>query len=406
MSHVQGPSPASHTAARGHIPALDGLRAVGALLVLLVHLAGVTGTTVPFIDRFSVGVPIFFAISGYLLYRPWVSAALAKRPIPGIRAYYWHRFLRIMPGYWVLVTASVVFFYRDLVGDTGQLLRIIGLQHILAVGDMPYQHVELMGTLTPTWSLATEAHFYLLLPAIGFALHRLLTASHGLVIAIALLALLEAGTLLWWDHVLATPLMEQTQWWWLFGYLRYFAVGMVLAIVSVRTAHLGTRPAAVRLMAKWPWGWWVLALAAHTAGSYAAMDTLSNASQYCDLLVVIGLITPLVLAPGTGPERIMRLRGMAWLGKISYGIFLWHMFVLLALLNIMDEQLGTLGTEGFLALLPVAALLSIALAWLSFTFVEDPLRRRWRDAVRSRRPQPEHTVPGQPTAAPVKPTSS
>ncbi|MGW0826093.1 acyltransferase family protein [Streptomyces sp. NPDC002845] len=384
---------------------MDGLRAVGALLVLLVHLAGVTGMAVPFIDRFSVGVPIFFAISGYLLYRPWVSAALDRRPPPNVKAYYWHRFLRIVPGYWVLVAASVAVFYQDLLHEGGRLLRIVLLQHIIVVGDMPYEDVELMGTLTQTWSLATEVHFYLLLPLLGFGLHRLLTVRHGLAVACGLIAALEIGTLVWWDHVLSTPLLEQTQWWWLFGYLRYFAVGMVLAVVSVRTARYGAHP-VTRALLRWPWLWWAAALAAHWLGSYLEPGTLSWSSQYYDLAVVVGLITPLVLAPGSGPERVMRLPVMAWLGRISYGVFLWHLFVLLAALKITGSDIGTLGASGFWALLPAALLASVALAWLSFVLVEDPLRRRLRVRAAARppttgaqtgRPESEPAAPAEPT---------
>src|SRR3954469_15306078 len=93
-----------------NFPLFDGLRALAALSVLTFHAAyfagiGVTDSPLkPYTGRLEVGVSVFFVISGFLLYRPFVRARLDDEPPPRTAAYAWRRFLRIVPGYWVALT--------------------------------------------------------------------------------------------------------------------------------------------------------------------------------------------------------------------------------------------------------------------------------------------------------------
>ncbi|HVM63588.1 MAG TPA: acyltransferase family protein, partial [Acidimicrobiales bacterium] len=88
-------------------PCFDGLRAFAALTVILVHTSFPTGFTTrqhfwgAFTARGEIGVAVFFLISGFLLYRPFVAAHLEGRPGPAIRPYLKRRILRIVPAYWV-----------------------------------------------------------------------------------------------------------------------------------------------------------------------------------------------------------------------------------------------------------------------------------------------------------------
>src|SRR4051794_36541578 len=98
-------------------PLMDSLRAIAVIAVLLTHASyfvAQTGTGVLRHLRFDMGVTIFFVISGFLIYRPWVRARLRGEPSPLVRVYAWRRFLRIVPGYWVALT--VVTLVVGLVG--------------------------------------------------------------------------------------------------------------------------------------------------------------------------------------------------------------------------------------------------------------------------------------------------
>src|SRR3954469_5255373 len=96
--------------AKDRVSSLTGVRAVAATLVVATHAAYTTGKyTHGYIgllySRMEIGVPMFFVLSGFLLFRPWVQAAVNGRPAPSVRRYAWHRFRRIMPPYVVTVLA-------------------------------------------------------------------------------------------------------------------------------------------------------------------------------------------------------------------------------------------------------------------------------------------------------------
>ena len=93
-------------------PLVDPLRAIAAIAVLGTHAAFFAGAEYPgslvghFTQRLEVGVAIFFCISGFLLYRPFVAAREREQAMPAVGAYAWRRFLRIVPAYWVALTLS------------------------------------------------------------------------------------------------------------------------------------------------------------------------------------------------------------------------------------------------------------------------------------------------------------
>ncbi|MER5218573.1 acyltransferase [Streptomyces sp. NPDC002838] len=386
------------TTIRAYVPALDGLRGLAAAMVVTIHLAGWTGVAfdprgngliVTLINRFGVSVYIFFVISGYLLFRPFAAAALDDRRAPGIKAYYWHRFLRIYPAFWALALLSVLFFYRDLTEALPRLLRVLTLQHTFVAGDFPHTPEWPWSTFSQTWSLSTEISFYVLLPLLAYLFRRLLAPGRGLGPAMAGFALLEAVNVAWWIGIWSTAdtAGHATRWWWLPGYIGFFAAGMALATVSAYTERRHDGPPAVtRFVVRRPWLCWAVALAAYVvissplAGGHMEIPTPGTAlvEHFGYLAVSVGLALPLVLAPGSGPQRLLSSRVMAWLGRISYGIFLWHMFVMLVALRILDEEWGTVGTAGFWVLLPLTAGASVLMGWLSYVLIEDPLRRWYR----------------------------
>src|SRR6201998_2727453 len=100
------------------VASLTGIRAVAALLVLGTHAAYTTGKYPRgyfglLCSRMEIGVPIFFVLSGFLLFGPWVRATARDRPSPSVARYAWHRVRRIMPAYTItVVIAFIVYHYR------------------------------------------------------------------------------------------------------------------------------------------------------------------------------------------------------------------------------------------------------------------------------------------------------
>src|SRR5216683_2305892 len=155
----------------GHQNALDGLRVVAAFAVLATHVGGETayafqGTPASWVvSRGDVGVPIFFTLSGLLLYRPWARAALEGSASPRARPYLWRRGLRILPAYWAVVLIALPTMSAVHVRSAWPWLQYLFLMQNYDI------HPWWSGTgaqgLGQMWSLVVEASFYLMLPVIA-----------------------------------------------------------------------------------------------------------------------------------------------------------------------------------------------------------------------------------------------
>ena len=112
-------------------PCFDGLRAVAAISVVLHHVSYPTGKMfkgyfAPFFTHLDIGVAVFFLISGFLLYRPFVAAAFEGRPGPSVRRFFRRRLLRIFPAYWLALIGIIIFFGPPLAGaGRAQLHRVL-----------------------------------------------------------------------------------------------------------------------------------------------------------------------------------------------------------------------------------------------------------------------------------------
>ena len=169
-----GPAVASPATTRWHQASLDGLRAAAAGAVLLTHVGGLTGYTVTgtpvswVLSRGDVGVPIFFTLSGLLLYRPWAAAALTGQQTVPLGTYLRRRALRILPAYWAVVIVALLWLNAP---DARHAWPWV--QYLLLIQNYD-AHPWWSGTgaigLAQAWSLVVEASFYLVLPLIAAVL--------------------------------------------------------------------------------------------------------------------------------------------------------------------------------------------------------------------------------------------
>lgn len=101
---------------RNHSPSLEGARGVAALTVLTFHAVvfsddpGFLGVATA---RFWLGVPLFFLLSGFLLFRPMAHATIFLEKRPSLARYARSRVLRIIPAYWVALTVTIFLLYQD-----------------------------------------------------------------------------------------------------------------------------------------------------------------------------------------------------------------------------------------------------------------------------------------------------
>src|SRR4051812_2508692 len=160
----QESTPDALTPPEGHprYPLVDSLRGIAALGVVMFHTSyflhardTVLGRPLAHLDS---GVAIFFALTGFLLYRPFVAASLGRAPRVPVRLFYWRRALRIAPGYWValLVLAPLI------ASSPWRFAPPYGLPNA-AFAQIYYSSWVGSGTTT-AWSICIEVVFYLLLP--------------------------------------------------------------------------------------------------------------------------------------------------------------------------------------------------------------------------------------------------
>ncbi|MEA2280670.1 MAG: hypothetical protein QOK21_1277 [Solirubrobacteraceae bacterium] len=374
-------APAALAPPPGHprFPHVDGLRALAALGVVAVHVSALAGVTASswagaYTARLNVGVAIFFCVSGFLLYRPFAAAAHAGRARIRTGDYLRRRALRIVPAYWLALTVLAIY-----PGLPGVFTRDWWIYY--GFGQI-YQVRTTLGGISPAWTLCVEVTFYLALPVYAVLAAR---ATRGLPSAVAArrelsalgalsLASLAFRAVLFHHprgHVAISTLPGMVTW---------FAGGMALAVLSVR-AELGGTPERLSALARRPWLPWLAALglfwvAATRIGAprtydpadYTAFGFAAEHVLYAAIAALV--VLPAVLGAGErGARRVLATPALSAIGVVSYGLFLWHLPLLVAL----RDDAGVTGWPG-LAVLGLAA--SLACATLSYVLVERPALRR------------------------------
>jgi peptidoglycan/LPS O-acetylase OafA/YrhL len=424
----------------GHQNALDGLRAVAALAVLAFHVGGHTGITFQGTlggrlgSRADVAVAIFFVLSGLLLYRPWAHATLAGGAATGrprTRTYLWRRALRILPLYWVLVAVALIVYSPGHIDSPVTWLRWLTLTQIYDFS--PWWELPGPHGLAHIWSLSTEVAFYLLLPLLAAALAAYARFGEGrrdrrghrprrgqrprpdrgggevarrgrrLLIALGALALISPAFNGW---VILTHQNFQ-MYLWLPRSLWWFAAGMAIAVLR-EWARL--EPGRVRTfcqtLAASPGTAWLIAVGAYAvactdAGGPVIPSSLripiwENEARLALYLVVAAcLVAPAAFQPAneTFVSWLFGNGTMRFLGRISYGIFLWQFVVIYGYYELIDRRPLTFD---YFSVLIVTALGTVVLATVSHYLVEKPLMNL-RNVGRPRRPAaPVEPVPQTP----------
>lgn len=359
---------------RSFLPAVEGMRACAAMGVVVTHVAFQTGhssgATGRLFGRFDLAVAVFFALSGFLLWRGHAAAArdLGSRPRTG--HYLRSRVVRIMPAYVVAVVVILC-----LLPDADHASPTVWLANLTLT--QIYVPLTLTGGLTQMWSLSVEVGFYLALPILALLARRLPVRAR--VPAIAAL-----GALSWaWGWVPGHAPEGINPLNWPPAFFSWFAAGMLLA----EWVHggIGLPARLVQKKAGRP----VLAVVAVAAYLVAASPLAGpeglvpgTPAQFAvktamGALVAFALVAPLVLDRPDTPHRILGTTVMVTLGRWSYGLFVWH----LAALAMVFPVLGTFPFTGNMpAVLVVTLIFGFAIAAVSYALVESPCRealRRW-----------------------------
>jgi peptidoglycan/LPS O-acetylase OafA/YrhL len=346
---------------------IESLRAVAALSVLVCHVTLVyivlATKSQAFLHPTAIerllyaggfGVSLFFALTGYLIFRPFVKRFTGAAPRISLQTYAINRALRILPLYFVVMAVVLAVENRPL----DMWIRFFTFTE-------NYWSDTAGQVNGPAWSLAVELQFYFLLPLLALGIGRFarrpLRAALVVVLALGVASLIARFTLVnnpdflneTWRYRIATNFI-------------FFVPGMLLALMESR---LRARPLRLPHLLSSSDLWFVGGVALWLVVVYKGYDwdfLIAPAS-----FLVLGACV-LDLRPGAA-HALLAVRWLALLGIASYSLYLWHFPVLELLTN-----------EGASPeLLPLAALavpIVIAVAAASYKLIEEPflrLRGRW-----------------------------
>ena len=369
---VHRPSVMERPFSLGYRPALDGIRAVAVMLVVLDHVF-------KWPRGGFLGVDMFFVLSGFLITSLLVQEWMQRTDI-SLGRFYRRRALRLLPAlsgmllvYLLIVTVRVsTGAHTGLANEAdnfwGALLGPLYLENILIA-----LHSPLRGELIPLWSLATEEQFYLLFPPLLLlALNRRLTPDGILKIVGGLIAAVFVWRFTWsvlgasFAHLYIGPDMRFDSI--LTGCLVAFAL-IVMAprrLDAARSLAVGAVVAGIVVV------WAVLFVARTSTLAFYARGGFTLFAVCCGVLILF-----IVQAPESPLANVLALRPMVFLGRLSYSIYLWHVIVLVIAASVFSS-VGHPSGAALVIVHAVEVLLSIAAGYLSYRFIEIPFLRRKR----------------------------
>lgn len=392
---------------------LDGVRAIAALSVACFHVwlyrvDRPRGERTELLDQVlfhtSSGLVCFFVLSGYLLYGPFARAALTDSPGVAVGPYVRRRAARIVPAYWLCGAGCLLLYaavgYHAITPSAAEL-------PIFALFLQNYS-LSTMGRLNPVmWTLGVEIAFYALLPLVGWVALRL--ARRGVRAQVLLVVALIAVSPAWSVLVLALGWAGVAQRA-LPAWLGCFGLGMLVAVWAQRRPadrRIGPRAsaalvacAAVVVAGDAAWsenGWWL-------EDGILGSDLLRPSVQVAllgHLGVACGFALLVVAAVrGSGPAvGWLAWRPLAAIGVISYGVYLWHLPLLLAL-----REAGLLA-DALAPRLVVVVAVTVVVAAASWRWIERPVIERARGGRRERGLAPAPGRPDAPASARATPAS-
>lgn len=326
-------------------PSLEGLRGLAAVLVVLAH-------TLPNEGGFTLGVDLFFVLSGFLITR-LVIDELTERGTASLRRFYIRRAFRLFPALFVFVVAVLI--WTQLLSPGIGVASVHGtvLSSLFYVENWHIMWVAPAATpafpadpASQTWSLSVEEQFYLIWPIILIAAWRwkgqcaaLIVAATGLVLSLAEI------------------------------------YGLALFGTTYARVYFGSDTRAAELLAGccitllWQCGWLPRLPRAASAGAIVAVLAIALVPLplVYQLFATVALGTLLVAGLAQHGMWPLTTRTARWLGARSYAIYLWHPFM--AAILVYQFHVGN-----GVGMLVCVLLTSLFISDVTYRYIERPLR--------------------------------
>ena len=357
----------------GRLPALDGVRGVAVLLVMALHVGLMLRPGTGLAPGGLIGVDMFFVLSGFLI----TSLLLDERSVTGgvsMRAFYMRRALRLLPALFALMAVQFGYALAKNVPVQTEIKRLLPI--IFYVSNW----AQSMGGHVPkelghTWTLAVEEQFYLVWPAVVLLLVHFVRSRRGVV------SLLTLG-------IIASALIRA----WIWKYGSHWPAAYMRTAARADGLLMGA-------LAAFLWRWnalavrWVRAVAWAAVAGLVVMVPLWKATSsgmfYGGFTVAAFGTAAIIVAVALGGwrlERLFALRPLRAVGRVSYGLYLWHVFII----TVIGAELPKWSRSERALLAVVLSAIATVLSWW---LVEAPFLRLKERFVRRAR------TPGPPVAA-------
>lgn len=301
----------------GYIPALDGLRALAMLGILVFHM--VPGS----IPGGFLGVDIFFVLSGFL-----ITAVMVHETANGIfsfREFYRRRVQRLVPNATLMILVTMLLWLLVLTPSAAENVARVGLTALFGASNI-YLWLTTGGywgddtwslPLLHTWALSVEVQFYVFFPVVLWLLLR--RGRRQTHLALGALALISLAGALWSSRAAPNAgfyLLPTRAW--------QFLLGALLALPWLQRPLTRSHPSSVSGRLREIGGWVGLLV------MLAGFVLMSSGDTWSGLVrLVVTLSAALVILAGLDQQgkltRVLSWRPAAAMGKISYSLFLWHL---------------------------------------------------------------------------------
>ena len=364
-----------------YVAALDGLRAFAVLAVIFYHMS------LSWAPGGLMGVTVFFVISGYLINGLLVAEYDATKTI-SLPQFWLRRVRRIIPAVLLALAGTLVLCAlvsptlfgkarTDLIPSLFFFNNWWQIFHNVSY----FEAAAAPSPLTHYWSLAIEEQFYIVWPLLLLVLLKLRMPKKGIAVIIGVLAIASFGAMAY----LYSPMADPSR-------IYYgtdtragsLLIGAFLAIAWPSTIFGLRRKQSSNGAARLAFN--ILGVVALAALVVIIVFTNSYTSfPYLGGIALVSVLTALLIAvlvvPNTWVARLMQLRPLVWIGKRSYGMYLWHYPIILA----TSRFTSTIEAPWWVRVSQIIVI--FALSDLSFRFVETPIRsgalRAWWQSRRS-----------------------
>lgn len=407
------------TKPKNSIAVLDGVRALAILTVVFYHtsvksdVVGI-GWLNPHITALIytgyAGVTLFFVLSGFLLFLPYLKSLLFDNAWPSARMFYLRRILRIIPAYYLSLFLIVLLAQPQYLQPDHWKELLLFLTFTMDFSQKTFQQIN-----SPFWSLAVEWQFYMLLPWLALAL-RFLVQRGSLKKRVWTLILCLGGVIIWgiatryWGnylilhpgvnfglpHTVIRVIVAL-----LYGcggpglhgkYLEDFGIGMLAALcyTIARNGALQERwSTALRRLSPWllicsillyivmaQWNSELLIPPSNEPFAVFLYGDAYNTFHEFGLALGYGCLMLAVLFGGPMLKHIFEWSILRWIGIISFSMYLWHNPILLPFANSLASFTSTWSPfKVFCLNLAWVAVVATLFSFGGYVLIEKPFMR-------------------------------